>query len=325
MLDVIRCLDEELKQVPAQSKAYRVLLVLVEASIKALEVGNYEPQTFDRPTLLRLCESKADATRTDPTRWLKKDMLETFLESRRASIIGRLEAKGLQQVPIIGSNDDTGGSGNQRLFWVAFREIKNTDSVPLTSVTSTQIAYTRTEIGEVRPSWLLRLMFKNGEMKNHSRRGLSLLVMILLGMFFLLLWVTCGLWGIGALDQALTFRQLCMAVFMLGCTWLVWISACQPWLLLVDYRVVKAHSFLLAMLEDSAEIEMYRDAEKNQWTRFVRFSGDCSLCNGRVLLMPGKPDHLVPLVGRCIESPHAHVFSFDRARLSGVYIGPQWD
>lgn len=30
----------------------------------------------------------------------------------------------------------------------------------------------------------------------------------------------------------------------------------------------------------------------------------------------------LPLVGRCGESPYAHVFSFDRVRLKGTYLGP---
>ncbi|MOA46942.1 hypothetical protein D3C78_1695210 [compost metagenome] len=91
---------------------------------------------------------------------------------------------------------------------------------------------------------------------------------------------------------------------------------------MVDERVVKAPAALLSFWEDPAELEMHRDSEKQQWTRFVRFSGDCPLCSGRVLLMPGKPEFRFPLVGRCSESPYAHVFSFDRARLSGVYLGP---
>ena len=50
MLEVMRCLDEELKQNPAPDlKAYRVLRVLLDASIEALEKANHEPQTFDRP------------------------------------------------------------------------------------------------------------------------------------------------------------------------------------------------------------------------------------------------------------------------------------
>jgi hypothetical protein len=240
MLEVMRCLDAELKQVPAPDlKAYRVLRILLDASIKALEQGNLDPQTFDRPSLLDLCESKAKAAKRDSARWITQVMLETFLGSRKSAILGRIEQAGLSQMPIIASNDDGGGSGNQRLFWLTVRPIESSDLVQVVSQVR-QTLYARTEIGEVRPSWFLRPIFKNGELKNRSWRGLSLLMLILSGMLFLLLWLIGGLWGVGALDQALTFRQLCVALFMLGCAWIVWQSACQPWLQLVDYRIVKA-------------------------------------------------------------------------------------
>ena len=52
-------------------------------------------------------------------------------------------------------------------------------------------------------------------------------------------------------------------------------------------------------------IEMFRH-ERSRWTRLVRFSADCPLCGSNIELRQGKPDHTLPLVGRCIESPHAH-------------------
>lgn len=103
--------------------------------------------------------------------------------------------------------------------------------------------------------------------------------------------------------------------------WFIWANFYAPWWRLVDDRVIKAPSALLSILEDSAELEMHRDSEGQQWTRFVRFSADCPICSGRVLLMPGKPDQALPIVGRCIESPYSHVYSFDRVRLSGTYLG----
>ena len=46
MLEVMRCLDEELRQSPAPDvKAYKVIRVLLDASIIALEKGNEDPQT----------------------------------------------------------------------------------------------------------------------------------------------------------------------------------------------------------------------------------------------------------------------------------------
>ena len=230
MLEIMRCLDDELKQVPAPDlKAYRVLRVLLDASIKALEKGNLDPQAFDRPSLLGLCETKTEAAKRIPGRWLTLGMLETFLDARKTAILGRIERAGLSQMPVISTNDDGGGSGNQRLFWLSTRPIKSSDLVQ-TATLAKQVVYTRTETGEVRPSWLLRLIFKSGELKNRSRRGLSLLMLVLAGMFFLLLWLIGGLWGVGALDQALTFRQRCVALFMLGCAWFVWQSAYLPWL-----------------------------------------------------------------------------------------------
>ncbi|RJG12301.1 hypothetical protein D3879_03105 [Pseudomonas cavernicola] len=325
MLDVMRCLDEELTQVPAHGlKAYMVLRVLLDASIKALEQGNAEPQTFDRPTILRLCESKENAARVNPSRWLTQSMLETFLDARKGAILARLERAGLQEIPAIGTNDSDGGSGIQRLFWLKTRPVERDTSKQEGVIgSSAQIVYTRSDVGAVKPAWWLRLLFKNGELKNRSWRGLSLLLVVLIGMVMLATWLVGGLWSVALVDQALTFRQLATAFFMCGCAWVVWRSAYLPWWQLVDDRVIKVPSLLLSILEDSAELEMYRDSEKSPWTRFVRFTGDCPLCSGRVSLMPGKPEHKLPLVGRCSESPHAHVFSFDRARLSGIYIGPR--
>lgn len=323
MLEVMRCLDEELKQVPAPDlKAYKVIRVLLDARIKALEQGDFDPQTFDRPALLKLCETRAKAATTDPTRWLNRVVLDTFLAARKTSILARLERKGVSEMPVIGTNDGGGGSGNQRLFWLDTRVIENGDFEPALEQPAKHIVYMRTDIGEVKPAWILRLIFKKGELKNRSLRGLSLLLMTLAGMLFFLLWLLVAFWSIAEVDQALTFRQLTVALFICGCAWLIWHSFYNPWIRLLDDRVIKASSALLSILEDPAELEMYRDSEKDQWTRFVRFSGDCPLCSGRVLLMSGKPEHKLPLVGRCSESPHSHVFSFDRVRLVGVYIGP---
>ena len=53
MLEVMRCLDEELRQSPAPDlKAYKVIRVLLDASINALEKGNHDPQTANS-TLIR--------------------------------------------------------------------------------------------------------------------------------------------------------------------------------------------------------------------------------------------------------------------------------
>ena len=323
MLDVMRCLDEELKQNPAPDlKAYRVLRVLLDASLVALEQDNHDPQTLERPSLLAMCDPKAKAAGRDPARWLPAGTLETFLDSRKNSLLARIEKAGLEHIPVIGSNGSAGGSGIQRIYWLTAESIESRESTLADQPVLRRVVYARTELGEVKPAWYLRLFFKKGELKNRSWRGLLLLISVLLGMFLLLLWLLVTLWTLSAADQAVTLRQLVGGAVVSFLSWIIWQNVYLPWMQLVDNRVAKAPSPLLAITEDTGELEMYRDGEKNPWTRFVRFSSDCPLCSGRISLMPGKPDQLVPLVGRCGESPHAHVFSFDRARLSGVYIGP---
>ncbi|MBF7731106.1 hypothetical protein [Pseudomonas sp. N040] len=322
MLEVMRCLAKELNAMPADSKAHQILKFMVESKLMALEQGREEQLFFERPKLLVAVEGKLRADALDPARWLTNGLLEQFLDSRKVSLLARLRNAGLKHRPVIGSNDSKGGKGIQRTYWLDVEAIPP-DELGEQVLDFERIEYRRTEAGEVKPSWLLRMVFSNGELKNRSGRGLSLLILVLLGMAFWGLYLLAGFWRVSGLSEPITLRQLIEIAFIALCSWFVWKNFFRPWIELVDHRVVKAPQTMLAFGEDEAEIEMHCDSAKNQWTRFVRFTGDCPLCSGRVLLMPGKPEHSLPLVGRCSESPHAHVFSFDRTRLSGVYVGPR--
>ena len=76
----------------------------------------------------------------------------------------------------------------------------------------------------------------------------------------------------------------------------------------------------ISFTEEYADIEMYRDRERNQLTRVTRFKGICPSCSAEVVLRAGQPDHNLPLVGRCVESPFAHVYSFDRGMMTGLLL-----
>lgn len=323
MLDVMQCLQAELNGAPADNKAYRVLQFMVQSKLAELEKGSCEPQVFTRTALLLNVEGERKGQTMNPTTWLPPGLLERFLESRRSALVERLQRVGLDQVPVIRANEGKGGKGIERAFWLDVAPMAETSEPDDPSLSRTCIKYQRTQAGEVRPSFLLRRVFRNGELKNRSWRGLLLLTLILSGLLLLGLWLLAGMWSVSALDQALTLRQLGSVAFFAVCAWFFWGNFYAPWVRLVDDRVVKAPLALLSMREDSAELEMHRDSEGDKWTHFVRFSGDCPICSGRVLLMSGKPDQALTLVGRCIESPQVHVFSFDRVRLSGVYLGPR--
>ena len=85
--------------------------------------------------------------------------------------------------------------------------------------------------------------------------------------------------------------------------------------------MIKAPQFLfLALNEDEADMEMYRE-DGSAITRITRFTSTCPICTAPILLEDGKPDQKAPLVGRCREAPHAHVYSFDRVTLKGYFLG----
>lgn len=321
MQEVMHCLQDELIEVPADNKAYRILRFMVQAKLADLDKGNHEPQQFSRSALLLNVEGDRRGRTLNATTWLPAGLLEQFLDARLASLCERLRRAGLDQMPVVRANDGKGGKGNERTFWLDVAPLPDALAPKEQQRPWMHIEYSRTDAGSVRPSWLLRLIFRNGELKNRSWRGLSLLVGILIGLLLLGLWLLAGVWTVAALDQTLTLRQLGNVVLLGLGSWFIWANFYAPWWRLVDDRVIKAPAALLSIFEDSAELEMHRDSEGQQWTRFVRFSGDCPICSGRVLLMLGKPDQVLPIVGRCIESPYAHVYSFDRARLSGTYIG----
>lgn len=125
-----------------------------------------------------------------------------------------------------------------------------------------QIIYTRTENGDVKPAFFLRLIFRKGVLENRSWRGVMMFITVLLGMGFLLLWVLASIWSLSAIEQALTLRQLLSSGLVVFLAWITWRAVHQPWVELVDNRVVKAPAPSLALKEDSAELEMYRDDAK---------------------------------------------------------------
>lgn len=101
-----------MKQNPAPDlKAYRVLRVLLEVlGIEALEKANHEPQTFDRPSLLAICDPKAKAAGRDPARWLTAGTLETFWRHAE-TLLGRIEAAAWGAAIMPGRHNPDGGSG----------------------------------------------------------------------------------------------------------------------------------------------------------------------------------------------------------------------
>ena len=115
--------------------------------------------------------------------------------------------------------------------------------------------------------------------------------------------------------------QVMLFVAFIPVAYLNWRYFFMPLYRLPYYRVVKAPMFFANINVVNADIEMYWDKDKLNVARVTEFTAICPICSGLIELANGKPDQKQPLVGRCRESPHAHVYSFDRMTMKGYFLG----
>ena len=90
---------------------------------------------------------------------------------------------------------------------------------------------------------------------------------------------------------------------------------------LMMYRVIKEPLMFGSANTDNADMEMYKGDSKFRIARITAFVSTCPICSAHIELDYGKPDHKELLIGRCRESPLAHVYSFDRDTLKGFFLG----
>lgn len=322
MEKVMQCLVDELRESGNDNRFYEILRFLAEDKLKALKNGDSEAREFTRRSLMQNVVGGSEYIEKDPSRWLPKGGLEKYLAGKMPSLSRRLRSMGLKQRPAIITVNESGGNGLQKGYSLSVEPLTEENSEQTNYQLEESVEYCRSSAGEVRPSFLINWIFTNGELRNNSFRGFWLVTFVLVLMIIQLLYLTAGVYGLTIENRSLSMKDLVQLSIFAGTTYLLWRQFCEPWVKVVDHRVTSAPISLLRWNESTAQIEMHVDSERIQWTRFVRFTADCPICKGRIEVKQGKPDHRIPLVGRCIESPFAHVFSFDRTLLRGFYIGP---
>ena len=85
-------------------------------------------------------------------------------------------------------------------------------------------------------------------------------------------------------------------------------------------RSVPIYGFIVWHKVDHADFEMYRDRERNHLTRLTQFRGIYPICSADAVLRTDQSDHNLQLVGHSVESPFAHVYSFDRVLMTGLLL-----
>lgn len=311
MIEALHRLQQHLKANPARGRSYEILSFMADEGLARPDAT--EKLRFEAKSLLTGCGTASEQD-MDP-----KDWVPTIAILRRALHLAQPATQGphLQL-----GYQPGGGRGNVSLYWLELAsEDASAKAFETESEPSATVVYRRSGNGAIRPSLAARLFLRDGEMRNLSIRGISFLSSILLGSAF---WVAL----LGIMLLSLSQREgpasmgslITLALTVLGFLF-VWREVYAPWFRVIDDCVVKAPHWVSAFKEVSCELEMFRH-ESYRWTRLVRFSADCPICGSNIELQSGQPDQQLPLVGRCVESPHAHVYSFDRMTLRGAYLGP---
>ncbi|MCY1204267.1 hypothetical protein D9M72_157920 [compost metagenome] len=310
LLTELEAVKQGLEAAPSDGKAAEVVLFLVGETLDALRRG-LECADFERRHIVYGCLPASKAEEANPKTWVP-----------HISQLRRVLAAHSERVELLFMN--RGGRGNTGTYRLQLlRPIGEEAVAPASGAGAPvlSIRYVRSSINGIKPFFLLR-PFLNRELKNRSWRGLA----FLFGVIFLGALVTAAIPLLLLLSlvygsTTIELKQIVSLALLFVISWGVWRQVYQPFFQLIDDRVVKAPAWVIGLMEDPCELEMHRQ-EDGQWTRLVRFQAECVLCGGAVELRPGKPDHRYPLVGRCGNSPHAHVYSFDRMLLCGTYLGP---
>ncbi|PBK04231.1 hypothetical protein CNQ84_11405 [Pseudomonas abyssi] len=308
MIDALKQLKSNLEAKPTRGRSYEIISYIVDACLQRDDV--YEKLTFEAATLLHCCGTAAERE-MDPQKWMPSiSVLQKALNLTQTSEARRLRF----------GYSPGGGRGNVSLYWLelAPEEAENQSG---REVQPDEVTYRRSAPGSIKPSITARFFFKKGEIKNRSVVGTAFLTSIMLASLTWIAMLSLVILSLVLRDESINMGSLFHLLIAVIGFLFIWKQSLAPWFKVIDDCVVKAPLGVAAIFEDSCEIEMFRH-ERSRWTRLVRFSADCPLCGSNIELRQGKPDHVLPLVGRCIESPHAHVYSFDRMTLRGKYIGP---
>ena len=341
-LDVFEELKKQLLNFPRNTFYDHCLRIIVDAQLNKLKYSDedFEPEKLSRQVIYAKARGVNENTVSSEIakNKIKTDRLNIelvrFIESQPDC---EQAFNDIGYLPEVISSVSDGGAKNRTLVWMSIKAIENEevdeeriagyaviesdeveDEDDLSSIT-----YERKATSEIKPSLFTRLFFKNGELKILSFRGILLMILLMLSFLVDIFIAIFSLLVILLLSDLPSFKlwQVMLFVAFIPVAYLNWRYFFMPLYRLPYYRVVKAPMFFANINVVNADIEMYWDKDKLNVARVTEFTATCPICSGLIELANGKPDQKHPLVGRCRESPHAHVYSFDRMTMKGYFLG----
>lgn len=342
-LAVFSELHDQLLNYPRDTLWNKYLSIIVSEQLRKIEYSDdgLKPEKLSRQRIYakakNIDEKSVDsqtaknAVKTTKLKATLKAFIDDHPDCKKAFI-------NLGYKPIIVTSASGGGSKNKTLLWMDIQTIDSEQSEQeqidkLATVEAdsdieededlSTITYERKATSDIKPSLFTKLFFKQGELKVLSVKGIFLMLLLMAVFVFDVLIAIYAFLVLLLLDDLPTVSlwQVILFSAMIPFAYISWRYFFMPLYLLPYHRVIKAPMFFANVNVDNADIEMYRDKERLNVARVTEFTATCPICSGTIILAQGRPDQKLPLVGRCKEAPHAHVYSFDRMTMNGYFLG----
>lgn len=228
-------------------------------------------------------------------------------------------------IPTFEKHQSEGGRNNPSYYWLSIKQIDSQDTIE-TQNNIHKIKYEYRDKSLIKLSLFAKLFFdKNYELKMMSFKGILLIACFMASFLLLILLVMFSIVFFMLLKDLPNPKLSTIFVFMaffIIC-YFRYKSVHHPLTKLPEHRIIKAPRLFTHPLHTNAEIEFFGKEKDYKYNiaRITEIRSVCPICTAPILLMDGRPDQSAPLVGRCIEAPHAHVYSFDRVMMVGYFLG----
>ncbi len=342
-LTVFKEFKKQLLNFPRDTLYDKYLDTIVSAQLKKIKYSDdiFEPEKLSRQYIYAKArgvnEDSVDsqtAKNSINTKKLNLE-LENFIRSHPDC---KQAFDDIGYMPVVIASLSSGGAKNRSLLWMDIKAVRDnsfgqkqildTTSLDVDEETEDEedlsfLTYERKPESAIKSSLFTRLFFKQGKLKLRSFSGVLLMLLLMLSFVADIFIAIFSILVLFLLSDLPGFKlwQVMVLLLLIPVAYLNWRYFFMPLYQLPYHRVIKAPMFFANINVDNADIEMYRNKDKLNVARITEFIAVCPICSGAIELANGKPDQKQPLVGRCREAPHAHVYSFDRMTMTGWFLG----